>query len=128
MGPGDRPQPFFGYQQSSERNSQRGPHGIAATAIASPLGVQWGREAPPSKGYHRRRTLAVEPEALEGGHGLFSTIEPRIEGQWLLRLAGKRGETVESVRELIQVPAKIEKLLRGYAQTRPEGIKRQFGG
>ena len=89
---------------------------MAATATPHPLEIQGGREVRPPKGYHRRKTLAFDP--VEDEYGVFQTGDPRVEAQWLLRLV-ENGETVESVRALIQVPPKIEKVLRGYAQSLP---------
>lgn len=46
-------------------------------------------------------------------------LDPRQEARLLARLIGKKGATVQSLRDLIGVPARTEWLLREFAKAYP---------
>jgi hypothetical protein len=57
-----------------------------------------------------------------------SNVAARVEAKALLALAGKNGDTIESLRELIAVPPEIEVLLRTYVRCHPaEGREIELG-
>jgi hypothetical protein len=47
-------------------------------------------------------------------------VAARVEAKALLALAGKNGDTIESLRELISVPSEIEAVLSAFARAYPE--------
>jgi hypothetical protein len=55
---------------------------------------------------------------------LNSNVAARVEAKALLALAGKNGDTIESVRELISVPPEIEVLLRTYVRCHQPRVER----
>jgi len=60
-------------------------------------------------------------------HWLDRTASPREEARILFAMVGRNGETVESLRELIEIPPEIEEALLLYARKYPEdafGIER----
>ena len=65
--------------------------------------------------------LAVLPSgAVDCSHWLDRTATPRQEARNLFAQVEKNGVTVESIRELIAVPPKIEQALRQYVRRHPE--------
>jgi hypothetical protein len=62
-------------------------------------------------------------EARDSSHWLESTASPREEARILAAMVGKNGNSLESIRELIHVPPKMEQALRLYASRHPEDAK-----
>lgn len=56
----------------------------------------------------------------DDGLGGWSTQSASAEAQMLFAMVGRNGDTAESIRELIQIPAKIEAALRIYVRSFPE--------
>ena len=55
------------------------------------------------------------------GDGLgFELGDPKAEARSLLRLVGRNGDTIETVRELIGVSPRTERLLLAYGRKHPE--------
>jgi hypothetical protein len=53
-------------------------------------------------------------------HWLDGDVGPRIEARGLVALVRTDAESVESVRELIDIPPRVERVLRYYMRTHPE--------
>jgi hypothetical protein len=58
-------------------------------------------------------------ELENDGLGAWSTQSAWAEAQILFDMVGRNGDTVEGIRELVRVPAKIESALRIYARKVP---------
>lgn len=54
------------------------------------------------------------------GLGAWGTQSAKAEARMLFAMVGRDGDTLQSIRELIRVPAKIEATLRAYARRFPE--------
>jgi hypothetical protein len=62
-----------------------------------------------------------EPVGLEDdGLGAWGTQSAKAEALMLYAMLGRNGDTAETIRELIRVPANIEAILRAYARSFPE--------
>jgi hypothetical protein len=74
------------------------------------------------------QTLGPAPAIADDcSHWLEQTATPREEAMNLFALVGKNGGTVDSIRELIEVPPDIERALRLYIRWHPEdayGVER----
>jgi hypothetical protein len=73
-----------------------------------------GRALSPPSAHHKQHFREAHHtfKRLRRGATCFSTCPPRVEAECLLRLVKAGSETIESVRELIDVPPKQEKFLR----------------
>ena len=73
------------------------------------------------------QTRALPYAEIGLSHWLGCTASPRQEARALFAMIGRNGDTVESIRELIAVPPRIEHLLRLYLRQHPEdsdGVER----
>jgi hypothetical protein len=74
------------------------------------------------------QTLAAIPSTDYGcSHWLGCTASPKEEARALFAMIGRNGVNVESIRELIAVPAETERALRLYLHRHPEdaeGVQR----
>lgn len=58
--------------------------------------------------------------SLEGRWSVWSAPSPKVEAQALLKLVRFNGSTVETIRELIAIPAETEEYFRSYVAHHPE--------
>ena len=70
---------------------------------------------------HRIKIAKLAADStLESKRSVWTACTPKIEAQALLKLVGFNGSTVETIRELIAIPAETEEHFRSYAACYPE--------